>query len=273
MTATSSRAEPAGAEAGPAYRSGYEHLTPLFAERAALPAGHPRRGRLRGALISGDLPVAWHIARNYGYRGENPDDLQQVATLGLVLAVDRFDPLRGVDFLSFAVPTISGEVLRHFRDRTAAIRVPRRLRELQSRIHDAAEELGQRHGRAARPSEIARHLGVGLEAVLDGLAARGAGHPSSLDEPPRDGDGTGGRSRFDAVLGRTEPEFDLVEHREGLAPLLAALPERERRILLMRFFGEMTQTEIALRVGLSQMHVSRLLARTLARLRQQLAAD
>jgi RNA polymerase sigma-B factor len=268
---------PAPVEVGPTGRSpqqhGYEHLVPLFAEHAALPDGHPRRERLRSALISGYLPVARNIARKYGYRGENPDDLEQVATVGLVLAVDRFDPTRGIDFLSFAVPTITGEVLRHFRDRTAAVRVPRRLRQLQSQIYDAAAQLGQRHGRAARPSEIARQLGVDIEVVLEGLAALGAGHTSSLDEPADDDDRAGARSRFEAVLGRTEPEFDLVEHRAGLAPLLAALPERERRILLMRFFGEMTQTEIAHHVGLSQMHVSRLLSRTLAQLRRQLAAD
>ena len=193
--------------------------------------------------------------------------------VGLVLAVDRFDHQRGIEFLSFAVPTITGEVLRHFRDRTTPVRVPRRLRQLQSQIYDAAAELGQRHGHAARPSEIARHLGVDVEVVLEGLAAQGAGHTSSLDEPGSDDHPAGDRTRFDAVLGQIEPEFDLVEHREDLAPLLAALPERERRILLMRFFGEMTQTQIANQVGLSQMHVSRLLSRTLGRLRAGLTGD
>jgi RNA polymerase sigma-B factor len=251
---------------------GYEHLAPLFAEHAALPDGHPRRARLRSALISGHLPLASNIARRYRYRGENVDDLQQVATVGLVLAVDRFDPTRGIEFLSFAVPTITGEVLRHFRDRATPVRVPRRLRQLQSQIFEAASELGQRHGRAARPSEIARQLGLDIELVLEGLAAQGAGYTSSLDEPAGDDYG-GDRSRFEAVIGRTEPEFDLVEHREGLAPLLAALPERERRILLMRFFGEMTQTEIANHVGLSQMHVSRLLSKILSQLRRQLTVE
>jgi RNA polymerase sigma-B factor len=254
--------------------TGYEHLAPLFAERTALPEGHPRRERLREELIAGYLPVARHIARRYRHRGEPPQDLEQVASMGLILAVDRFDPGRGIDFLSFAVPTITGEVLRHFRDRVHTIRVPRRLREVQSRICDAAGELAQRHGRAARPSEIARHLRVDVEIVLEGLAAHGAAHTWSLDEPAGHDDGSassGDRARFAAALGRTEPEFDLVEHREGLAPLLAMLPERERRILLLRFFGGLTQTEIAAQVGLSQMHVSRLLSRTLTRLRHQLA--
>jgi RNA polymerase sigma-B factor len=188
--------------------TGYEHLAPLFAERAALPEGHPRREQLRGKLIAGYLPVARHIARRYRHRGEPPQDLEQVASMGLILAVDRFDPGRGIDFLSFAVPTITGVVLRHFRDRVHTIRVPRRLRELQSRICDAAGELAQRHGRAARPSEIARHLGVDVEVVLEGLAAHGAGHAASLDEPAWHDDGgagSGDRARFAAALGQSEP--------------------------------------------------------------------
>jgi RNA polymerase sigma-B factor len=195
--------------------------------------------------------------------------------MGLVLAVDRFDPGRDVDFLAFAVPTITGEVLRYFRDRATTIRLPRRLRQLQGQIYDAAAELAQRHGRAARPSEIARHLGLDVEVVLDGLAAQGAGHTASLDEPAYDhsgGDLTGS-ARFAGALGETEPKFDLVEHRAALAPLLVALPARERQILLMRFFGGMTQTQIGQHIGISQMHVSRLLARTLTRLRRQLTAD
>ena len=263
-------------QAQPERRHGYEHLAPLFAERAALPDGHPRRERLRAQLIAGYLPVARHIAHRYGYRGENAQDVEQVASVGLILAVDRFDPGRDVDFLSFAVPTITGEVLRHFRDRTTTIRLPRRLRTLQGQIYDAAAELSQRLGRAARPSEIARHLGLDVEVVLEGLAAHGAGHTSSLDEPAGDDGGGGdssGRTRFAAALAQTEPEFDLVEYRESLGPLVAALPERERRILLLRFFGDQTQTEIAVQVGLSQMHVSRLLSRTLAQLRRQMATD
>jgi len=255
------------------HRTGYEHLTPLFVERHGLPHGHPRRARLREEVIAGYRPVAQHIARKYVYRGENPDDLEQVAVLGLILAVDRFEPDRGVDFLSYAVPTITGEVLRHFRDRAATIRVPRRLRELRGRIYDAAAELAQRLGRAARPSEIAAALGVGLEEVLDGLGADGATHTFSLDEPAWDGDGPGDRTRFGGALGRVEPEFDHVEYRESLAPLLAKLPERERTILMLRFFGGLTQSEIGRQLGISQMHVSRLLSRTLVMLRRRLAAD
>jgi RNA polymerase sigma-B factor len=261
---------------GPARRTGYEHLAPLFAQRAALPEGHPERARLRSALIAGYLPVARHIAHRYGYRGEPAQDLEQVASVGLILAVDRFDPGRDIDFLSFAVPTITGEVLRHFRDRAAMIRMPRRLRALQGQIYDAAAELGQRQGHAPRPSEIARHLGLDVDTILEALAADGAGHTSSLDEPQwRDGDGNGpgDRARFAAALGQTEPEFDLIEHRESLAPLLAELPDRERRILLLRFFGGQTQSEIGAQLGISQMHISRLLSRTLSQLRRQLAAD
>ena len=215
-----------------------------------------------------------HIARRYGYRGEPADDLEQVATLGLILAVDRFEPGRGVDFLSFAVPTVTGEVLRHLRDRSSAIRVPRRLRELQAMIYDAAAELGQRLGRAPRPSEIAAELQLDLEVVLEGLAARAAAHCSSLDEPAGDEEGRpGDRTRLGAALKWTEPRFDLIEQREALIPLLARLTERDRTILSLRFFEGMTQTEIGQRIGISQMHVSRLLSRALAALRAGLAAD
>jgi RNA polymerase sigma-B factor len=271
---TAAATSPVRTGTAPRRANGYEHLAALFAERAALPDADPRRCRLRDDLVGGYLPVAQHISRKYVHRGENADDLEQVARLGLIMAVDRFNPDRGVDFLSFAVPTITGEVLRYFRDRFTTIRVPRRLRELQSRIYDAAGVLGQRHGCAARPSEIAAELGVDVEVVLEGLQASGAARTLSLDTPAFDDGGEGGgRTQFDAVLRHDEPEFDLVEHREVLAPLLAALPERERQILLLRFFGGLTQTEIGNRMGISQMHVSRLLARTLDRLRRDLAGE
>ena len=263
------------AEAVPQPRRGFEHLSPLFAERAALADGDPRRELLRDELIAGHLQLARNIARRFARRGDHLDDLEQVAAVGLVLAVDRFDESRGSDFLSFAVPTISGEVLRHFRDRTHTIRTPRRLRALQSTVYDAVARLSQRHGRAPRPSEIAADLEVDVEIVLEALAAQGTAYTVSLDEPAFDGDGDGGgdRSRFERALARVEGEYDLVEHRESVAPLLDALPDRERRILLLRFFGGLTQTEIGAELGISQMHVSRLLSRTLERLRGQLAAD
>ena len=175
-------------------RSEYEHLVPLHAKHAALPEGDADRERLRAELIAGYLPVARNIARRYGNRGENLDDVEQVASVGLVLAVDRFQPGLGFDFLSFAVPTITGEVLRHFRDRTNAIRVPRRLRALQTMIYTAAAELEQCNRRSARPSEIAERLGVDLEVVIEGLAAQGAGRPQSLDEPDLNGQGWSGRA-------------------------------------------------------------------------------
>jgi RNA polymerase sigma-B factor len=268
-----SQAAQTGVAARSAHRLGYEHLAPLFVERCGLPEGHPRRKRLRDELIAGHLPLARNIARKYAYRGDNPEDLEQVASVGLVLAVDRFDVDRGIDFLSFAVPTINGEVLRYFRDRASTIRIPRRLRSLQAMIYDVIAELGQRHGRAPRPSEIAAHLDVDVEVVLEALSAQGVGRTASLDEPSLAGDGSGERLRFESALAHVEGEFDMVEHCESLAPLLAALPDRERRILLLRFFGGLTQTEIGTQLGISQMHVSRLLSRTLIRLRHQLASD
>jgi RNA polymerase sigma-B factor len=252
----------------------YDHLEPLFEQCARLPADHPRRRQLRDQLITGYLPVAQHIARKFSRGRENLDDLEQVATLGLIHAVDRFEPGRGINFLSFAVPTISGELLRHFRDRASVIRLPRRLRELQRSLHRATAELSQQLGRAPRPSEIAAHLGVDLDAVLDALQAQHADHCASLDEPAYDdAPSSPGPSRFEAVLAQVDPAIELVEFRESLQPLLDALPERERRILLLRFFAGLSQTQIAGQIGISQMHVSRLLAATLATLRTQLTTQ
>nr|WP_239028963.1 SigB/SigF/SigG family RNA polymerase sigma factor [Pseudonocardia acidicola] len=239
---------------------------------AALPEGDPRRTALREQLITGHLPVARHVARRYAHRGEALQDLEQVATLGLIQAVDRFEPDRGPDFLSFAVPTISGEVLRYFRDRAWVIRVPRRLKDLQVAIYGVVGPMGQELGRSPRPREIAARLGIDVEDVVDGLQVHHAYHCFSLDEPAGTEPGASGVTRFGAALGRPDPGVALVENRQALGPLLEALPDRERTIVLLRFFGEMTQTQIAREIGISQMHVSRLLTATLTRLRRALTA-
>ena len=164
----------------------YAHLAPLFAEFARLPADHPGRAQLRAELITGYLPVAHNIAHRFVHRGDHPDDLEQVATLGLIGAVDRFEPDRGVDFLSFAVPTITGEIRRHFRDRSRTIRIPRRLIQQQAGLYEAANELTQRLRRAPRPSELAAHLGISREEVIEILQVHMTASPSSLDEQPPD---------------------------------------------------------------------------------------
>ena len=248
--------------------SDYAHLAPLFVEFAALPAGHPERVALRNKLVTGYLPVVQHIARRFGGRGEPVDDLEQAGTVGLLNAVDRFEPGRGIDFLSYAVPTITGEVRRHFRDRTWSMRVPRRLKDLQSSINGAVGPLSQELGRAPRPSEIAARLGIATEEVVEGLDAQQAYRSTSLDELV-----SGADTALTDTLGVADAELDKVDYRQTLAPLLDELPERERTILVLRFFGNMTQTQIADRVGISQMHVSRLLAQTLAQLRRRMLAD
>lgn len=249
--------------------TGYEHLTPLFHEFAGLSDDDPRRNRLRDELVTGHLPVAQHIARRFAHRGEPQDDLEQVATVGLINAVDRFEPDRGSDFLSYAVPTITGEVRRHFRDQAWSMRVPRRLKDLHVSIGAAVSELSQRLGRAPRPSEIAAHLQCTTEEVLEGLEAAGAYRSASLDEVLTADDDSSGQTVAGA-LGEADASLDQVEYRESLRPLLESLPERERTILKLRFFGNLTQTQIAAQVGISQMHVSRLLAQTLTRLRDGL---
>ncbi|WP_235022809.1 SigB/SigF/SigG family RNA polymerase sigma factor [Amycolatopsis alkalitolerans] len=242
----------------------------MFEQLAQAGRGGPRYEELRSRLVTEYLSVAEHIARRFGGRGETHDDLVQVARVGLINAVDRFDPGRGSDFLSFAVPTIMGEVRRHFRDASWSVRVPRRLKELHLQIGHASGELGQRLGRAPTPTEIARALNLSVDEVSEGLQAGNAYYAISVDKPA--GDENESASLAD-TLGEEDSGLESVENHEALQPLLQELPERERTILMLRFFGNMTQTQIAQRVGISQMHVSRLLAQTLEQLRDKLTDE
>ena len=256
---------------GPHDRHGdstYAHLAPLFKELADLPPDSVRHAEIRAELIEGYLPVAKHIARRFGGRGEPEDDLVQAGTIGLIGAVDRFDPGRGLDFLSFAVPTITGEIRRHFRDRTWSMRVPRRLKDIQAAMSTAIGPLSQELGRAPRPTEIAERLGVPVEDILDGLIAQQAYRTDSLDQTLCDGG-----APLAERLSADDHALEKIDYRESLAPLIAQLPDRERTILILRFFGNRTQSQIGEVIGISQMHVSRLLDRTLKQLRERLTAE
>jgi len=246
------------------------HARGLFTELAALPEGDPRRARLRDELVEQHLPLVEYLARRFRNRGEPLDDLVQVATIGLIKSVDRFDLERGVEFSTYATPTIVGEIKRHFRDKGWAIRVPRRLQELKLSLTKASSELSQKNGRSPTVAELATHLGLSEEEILEGLESANAYSAVSLDAP--DGGDDDSPSVSDS-LGITDDALEGVEYRESLKPLLEKLPAREKKILLLRFFGGMTQSQIAGELGISQMHVSRLLARTLAQLREGLLAD
>lgn len=242
----------------------------LLNAMAALPAGHPSRAALRDRAIEAWLPLANHLAHRYSGRGEPTDDLAQTAAVGLIKAIDKFDPSRGVDFAGYAIPTIIGELKRHFRDRTWDIRVPRRLQELRLAISDANSSLLQTLGRSPTVADIAAHLKLTEEEVLEGLEGARAYNAVSLSTPTGDGDRA---TELGDMLGGEDSEFELAELRVALGPALATLDEREQKILTLRFYGNLTQSQIAEQIGVSQMHVSRLLARTLAQLRQALTTD
>ena len=244
---------------------GYRHLQPLLTEYGDIPPDHPRRAQLRDALVTGYLPVARHIARRYAQRGEPLEDLEQVAYLGLLNALHRYDPNLGSHFLSYAVPTITGEIRRHFRDRTWSMRVPRRLKDLHITIAGSVLELTQRLGHAPRPSEIADHLDITVEEVLEGLAASQSYRADSLDQMLSSEDDNAA-TRGD-LLGSPDAAVQQFIDSHSLAPHLAALPRRERSIVIMRFYHDLTQSQIAERLGISQMHVSRLLSTTFVQLR------
>ncbi len=240
----------------------------MFRRLQDLPEQSAKFQRQRDRIVERCLPLADHIARRFDGRGEPREDLVQVARVGLVNAVIRFDVDAGSDFVSFAVPTIMGEVRRHFRDNSWSVKVPRRLKELHLRLGAATAELSQRMGRAPTASELAQELGMDRDEVVEGLVAGSSYNTLSIDSG-----GSGSDEDAPAIsdtLGDVDSSLDQIENREALRPLLESLPERERTVLVLRFFESLTQTQIAERVGISQMHVSRLLAKSLARLRDQL---
>ncbi|BCK56099.1 SigB/SigF/SigG family RNA polymerase sigma factor [Nocardia wallacei] len=245
----------------------YDGIDSALHELAALAPDAERRTVLRDDIVRRCLPLADHIARRYSGRGESYDDLYQVASVGLVLAVDRFDPARGQSFLAFAVPTMMGEVRRHFRDHTWALRVPRRIKEIQQRTGPAIEALSQRLGRAPRAVELAIELGVDLNETVQALLATNAYRTDSLQHP---GDGSDDSAvPVVETIGADDPKYLLTEQALTAGPLLDDLPDERKRLLYLRFFRGQTQSEIARQFGVSQMQISRLLTQTLSGLHRQ----
>jgi len=239
----------------------------MFAELADGLSDGRQRDRVREQLITMHLPLVRFLARRYANRGEPMDDLVQAGCIGLVKAVDRFDPGRGLEFSTYAAPTILGEIRRHFRDRTWAVHVNRGLQELVTAVTRARSELTQDLGRAPTVAETADLLGRGEEEILAALDCASAYTAESFETP------VGEELTLGETLGGSDAGLDTVEMHESLRPMLDRLPAREQRILQLRFYGNHTQSQIAAQLGISQMHVSRLLARTLAQLRAELLAD
>ncbi len=236
---------------------------------AVLPADDPRRIPLRDKAIEAWLPLAAHLAKRFNGRGEPLDDLVQIARIGLIKAIDRFDLAHGEEFAAYAVPTIVGEIKRHFRDRTWDVRVPRRLQELKLDISQAVGHLAQRLGRSPTVADVAAYLRRSEDEVIEGIEGTWAYRAVSLQAPT--GDGADGIELGD-LIGAEDGDLALAEFRVAIGPALRTLCPREQRIVMLRFYGNLTQTQIAQHIGISQMHVSRLLAKALATLRAQLLA-
>lgn len=238
-----------------------ERAAELFARREDDPGA-------REELVEQHRPLAEYLARRFQGRGEAVEDLTQVAMIGLLKAIDRFDLERGVKFSTYATATIVGELKRHFRDKGWSVRVPRRLQETGLKVSKAISTLSQEVGRSPTVAELAEHTGLTEEEVLEGMETVHAYSASSLDAPI-DQEGTTSLER----MGSEDDVIEMVDAWSSVAPAIQELPQREREILFLRFFRGMTQTQIAERVGISQMHVSRLLARTLRRLREQVQPE
>jgi RNA polymerase sigma-B factor len=244
-----------------------DEIHQLIGQLHHLPAGSPERAVLRDRAVEVALPFAERLARRFYGLGEPGADLNQVAALGLIRALDGYDPALGTDFASYATPTIVGELRKYFRDRGWAVRVPRRMQELRLEIRRVRAELPQQLNRTPTTRDIAERLDIAEEDIEEVVMAGSAYQPTSLQTPiTRDAES---QTLLDS-LGAEDGGFAAVDLHESVHPLISALPEREREVLLLRFFGNMTQHEIAGRVGISQVHVSRMLARTLAGLRRQL---
>ncbi|WP_393088116.1 SigB/SigF/SigG family RNA polymerase sigma factor [Streptomyces sp. LN704] len=235
----------------------------LFGRLKTLEPGTAEHDRVRGALIEANLPLVRYAAARFRSRNEPMEDVVQVGTIGLINAIDRFDPERGVQFPTFAMPTVVGEIKRYFRDNVRTVHVPRRLHELWVQVNSATEDLTTAFGRTPTTAEIAERLRITEEEVLSCIEAGRSYHATSL-EAAQEGDGLPGL--LDR-LGYEDPALDGVEHRDLVRHLLVQLPEREQRILLLRYYSNLTQSQISAELGVSQMHVSRLLARSFARLR------
>ncbi len=244
----------------------YRDLEPLLAQLREMPADSAERDWLYNRVIAACLPLAKHVAQRFVGRGESLDDLEQVARVGLVQAINRFDPTHGAAFLSFAVPTMMGEVRRHFRDRSWSVYVPRTAKENYLRVGPAAEDLTNRLGRSPTVSELAEELGLSHDAVTDAILAGYAYTPDSIDSRTSSSEDDRPLAENLAV---EDSSYDHVDDFLTVKPLIEKLPPEDRAVLKMRFFDNMTQSQIAERIGRSQMHVSRALARILTALREQ----
>ncbi|TQN31769.1 RNA polymerase sigma-37 (RpsB/SigB) subunit [Haloactinospora alba] len=248
----------------------YAKTRRLFHDLRMTDCGTPHRTRIYQELVELHVPVVRRIARQYRHRGEPEEDLKQVAMVGLIQAIRNFDPDYGKEFISYALPMMTGEVKRHFRDRTWTVRVPRKHQEKRSELNRVTASFSQEYGRSPTVSEIAARLELSTEQTLELIDAASAYSALSLDVPY-------GSDEEDKTLGDTLGEYDSelenVTDRATLRSALAELPPRDRRILLLRFAGNKTQAQIAERVGLSQMHVSRTLSATLAELRKKLVTE
>jgi RNA polymerase sigma-B factor len=247
--------------------SDYADVLGMFHDLAQLPADSAQSRCVRNGIVERCLPLSDHIARRYHGRGEPDEDLLQVARVGLINAVNRFDVRVGTDFVSFAVPTIMGEVKRYFRDSGWSMSVPRGLKETYRELGSVTEDLSQRLGRAPTVTELAADLDMERSDVMEALLAGGCYRTRSIDEPRR---GEQGATTIADHLGDYDTDISLAENRQALRPLLAKLSERDRAIIVMRFYESLTQSQIADRLGLAQMSVSRLLAKALTRLRDEL---
>ncbi|RKN37429.1 RNA polymerase sigma factor SigF [Streptomyces hoynatensis] len=242
----------------------------LFARLRVLEEGTHEYAYVRNTLVELNLALVKFAASRFRSRSEPMEDIVQVGTIGLIKAIDRFDAERGVEFPTFAMPTIIGEIKRFFRDTSWSVRVPRRLQELRLDLAKAGDELAQQLDRAPTVAELAERLRISQEEVIEGMTASNAYTASSLDAQPEEDEGEGALADR---IGYEDHGLEGIEYIESLKPLIADLSPRDRQILSLRFVGNMTQSEIGEELGISQMHVSRLLARTLGRLRRGLLAE